>query len=378
MQLVLVVLVDLGEAAIPGGAVGGDRGALDPVAAGVLVEVVAGVDRLVERGLVDAERSRRFVRGGFLASLVATQEAVSGSRATSSQASSLRMGPPGYRRPYTTKRACRARMQSGARRRRRRRAGRASAGLRGRARAGRAHRGARQSAGSTARRVRRRARCAARRAAPSRARLCGTATGNSPSVSACGSLARNFPACECGRARRSRKALAAALAEETRGLFALEPFGQAGLHHRHPTVDELAHPLLELTLQLVAEPTEQAASGRARGARAKADHPAQPAGRPARRERARDHARQRLEQHRAHRFAHPLRGDHLVDERARDRLRRAEQGGAQLAGGLAAATPTAAAHSPAAAKASARAPAPPAARARARSAARSARGRSRP
>src|SRR5579883_884867 len=48
-----VALGDPGEAATPLRAIGGNGRVLDPVAAGELVEVVAGIDAAIERALVD-------------------------------------------------------------------------------------------------------------------------------------------------------------------------------------------------------------------------------------------------------------------------------------------------------------------------------------
>src|SRR5262249_54868494 len=59
----LVALQDLAEPASPGGAVLGDGRPLQPAAAGGLVEVGAGVGRLVHRALVDGGRLLRRRRG---------------------------------------------------------------------------------------------------------------------------------------------------------------------------------------------------------------------------------------------------------------------------------------------------------------------------
>src|SRR6185312_15088077 len=87
------------------------------------------------------------------------------------------------------------------------------------------------------------------------------------------------------------------------------------LQHGHATVDEVAHALFELALDLLADAAEETAGG----ARAEADDTAQAATAGRDREGFVDEARERLLQHGARRVAHVLVGDHLVDERTRDR-----------------------------------------------------------
>ena len=57
-----VQLVELGEAAI-GGLVGGERVAFEPAVAAVTVEVVAGIDRLVDERWIEDAQVLRFVSG---------------------------------------------------------------------------------------------------------------------------------------------------------------------------------------------------------------------------------------------------------------------------------------------------------------------------
>ena len=59
VQELLVAILDVDEAAHRRRLVGGDLGAREPAAAGVLVEVVARVDRAIHRGGVEAERGER-------------------------------------------------------------------------------------------------------------------------------------------------------------------------------------------------------------------------------------------------------------------------------------------------------------------------------
>src|SRR5439155_9090343 len=89
-----------------------------------------------------------------------------------------------------------------------------------------------------------------------------------------------------GALEHVEKQRAPPLAEEARRLLAHQALRHALLHHAHATVDEVAHALLELALQLLADPTKEAA----RRARAEADHAAEPASTRRHRERFVDEA----------------------------------------------------------------------------------------